>query len=133
MLSTPFGWTIKAKGCCCDIFLMKQKKGRYIYADKGTQTFFAQRDGGPIYYTHDELFPLKRYTFGALSIWGPQDPNTYLDNYYKDWQTTAKFLINHETYSYSSKTIILTDEEKVPAEPFGPLEDRIMLLYGEKE
>lgn len=132
VLPTRFGWTIKAKGCCCDIFLMKEKKGKYIYADPGTQMYFAQRDDGPIYYTQDELFPLRPYTFGALSVWGPQDPYPYLNNYYKEWQTTAKFLINHATYSYSSKTVILTDKDKVPAEPLGPLEDRVTDILGEE-
>lgn len=126
LVPKTFGWGIKAKGCCCDIFLVKQRNGRYIYADKGTQTYFAKRDGGPVYYTHDELFPLKHYRFGNLSVWGPHDPYPYLNTYYKNWETTAKFLSDHKTYSYSSVTVTLTKDDKVPAQPLGPLEDRVL-------
>lgn len=119
----PFGYTIKSPQAFLDLFFMDNKKGKYIYADKNTQTFFAKRDGGPIYYTHSELFPLKLYPFGDLKVWGPQDPIPYLNNYFKDWQTTAKFLIHHS--QYDSKVIKLTPKYLVPAKPFGPLEDRV--------
>ena len=119
----PFGYKIRGKGGFLDIFLMTNKKHRYFYADKATQCFYATRDGGPIYYTKDELFPLKEYRFGALTVWGPQDPIPYLDNYFKRWQTQARFLVNHA--QYDSKTIRLTDQDKVPAQPVGPLIDRV--------
>ena len=119
----PFGYQIKARHGYLDIFLMDIKKGRYIYADKHTSTFFATRDGWPIYYTQDELFPLKLYTFGPLKVWGPQNPLPYVDNYFKDWRTKAKFLINHT--HYDSKVIHLKPKDLIPAKPFGPLEDRV--------
>ncbi len=125
LVSKTFGWTIKAKGGFCDIFLVSKRKGTYIYADKPTSTYFAKRDDGPIYYTQDELFPLKQYPFGDLVVWGPQDPYPYLDNYYKGWRTTAKFLESHRTYSYSPKTVVLTEDDTVPAQPLGPLENRV--------
>lgn len=128
VVNMPFGWTIKGRGCCFDIFLMKKKKGRYIYADYNTSTYFATRDKGPVYYTEDELFPLKLYTFGSLEVWGPNDPIPYLDVYYKNWQSTGKFLIEHETNTYSPKKIKLTKEHLYPAQPLGPLVDRVVPL-----
>ena len=120
-----FGYQIQGRRGFFDIFLMIRKRDKYIYADKHTQTFFAKRKGGPIYLTKEELFPLKKYTFGALEVWGPQDPYPYLNNYFKGWQTKAKFFIDHGRYS--SRVIKLTDEDKVPATPLGPLDDRVKL------
>ncbi len=125
LVEMPFGWTIKRKGCCFDLFLMSRKKDRYIYSDKFTSTYFAKRDGGPVYYTQEELFPLKLYTFGALEVWGPHDPYPYLDVYYRSWRTTAKFLFDHRTNQYSPKKLKMADLGTAAAQPFGPLEDRV--------
>jgi phosphorylcholine metabolism protein LicD len=125
LLQKPFGWCIKARGASCDIFLTREKKGRYFYADKNTQTFYATRDGGPVFYWHDELFPLKLYTFGQIEVWGPHDPYTYLDVYYPSWDSTAKFLIDHKNNRYADERMKLTAQDKVPALPLGPLQDRV--------
>ena len=128
----PFGYAIKGPHSCFDIFLVIKKRDKYIYADKHTQTFFAKRDKGPIYYTEDELFPLKLYQFGALEVWGPQDPYPYLDNYYRNWNTTAKFLVDHAVYAYSPKKLRLEEADRAPAQPFGPLEERVLPFLAAK-
>ena len=132
IVQMPFGWTIKAYGCCFDIFLMRRIKDNYIYADKHTSTFFARRNGKPVYYTKDELFPLKLYPFGDLMVWGAHDPYPYTDAYYRNWRTTAKFLTKHETNTYSPKKLKLTEVDTTAAQPFGPLEDRVEKVLKER-
>lgn len=36
-----------------------------------------------------DLFPLKKYKFDELQVWGPNNPIPYLDRMYKDWRTKA--------------------------------------------
>ena len=33
-----------------------------------------------------ELYPLRRYTFGPIELWGPRDPVPYLRRAYGDWE-----------------------------------------------
>ncbi len=121
-----FGYQIRAANRHLDLFFISLEEDKYVYSDLQTRRFFPGHDGKPIYLTEDELFPLKQYTFGSLSVWGPNNPYRYLDHYYKDWRSIAKFLI--DTNVYDSKVLTLTDNEKVPARPFGPLKDSILEL-----
>lgn len=42
------------------------------------------------YYKDDEIFPLKDYKFGNLTIKGPNNPVPYLERQYGDWKTPVK-------------------------------------------
>ena len=101
---------------------------KIIYWDPNIQEYYATRDEGPVYYTPEELFPLKEYHFGELLVMGPNNPFPYLDIYYKGWRTTGLVLINHRFNIYDPCPINLTDEHKVPAMPTGPLEHRTSLI-----
>ncbi len=128
ILRLSWGYKIRAPHTDLDIFLFRKKEYGYIYMYRKIRKVFGKRDNGPIYYTEDELYPLKEYTFGELTVMGPNNPFTFVDLYFKDWRTTAKFLKSHNKQTYYSTEVILTDELKVPARPTGPLEDRIANL-----
>lgn len=51
------------------------------------------------YYTHDELFPLKKYNFGNLKLNGPNYPIAYLNRMYIEWQYFGIKTFNHKTMS----------------------------------
>ena len=44
----------------------------------------------------NELYPLKRYTFGSLKPFGPNIPDLYLERQYGDWKTPVKWDGHHE-------------------------------------
>jgi lipopolysaccharide cholinephosphotransferase len=77
------GYKVSNGVCHLDISVFEKKpngKVRYI-----TNVY-------PDYFFYEtELFPLKRYTFGPLVVWGPNNPVPYLNRGYKDWQTKAVF------------------------------------------
>lgn len=75
-----------------------------------------------IYMTQEELFPLKKYLFGQLTITGPANPHSYLDRVYQDWNTYAS--ISNHTNSLVGK-FFLTNEDRQPALPLGPLTDQL--------
>ena len=103
-----------------DIALRVERNGK-IYFDE--VKISRRREGEPVYFTKDELHPIKEYTFGAFKIHGPHDPINYLNYFYgKDWNTVAHKW-NHTVKGRT--TSVLTDEERKPAQPTGPLEDRV--------
>jgi phosphorylcholine metabolism protein LicD/ubiquinone/menaquinone biosynthesis C-methylase UbiE len=48
------------------------------------------------YYLRDELFPLKMYKLGNLSVVGPNNPIPFLNRLYPKWQTTYLFYAHKE-------------------------------------
>ena len=40
-------------------------------------------------YRNAEMFPLKKYKFGIVELWGCNDPARYLDGMYPDWKSKA--------------------------------------------
>ena len=82
-----------------------------------------------LHHLSEELFPLKQYKLGELCIMGPNNPKNYLDAYYgDDWEHTARFLRWH-TWDWLPETVILTDADKMPAQPTTPLLDRTAELF----
>ena len=59
------------------------------------------------YYTHDELFPLKKYKLGELTLDGPNYPIGYLNRMYPDWQHFGIQTFNHKTMSAANYKISL--------------------------
>jgi lipopolysaccharide cholinephosphotransferase len=102
-----------------DVFITFRQNNKIYYKQSG----WGQRDGEPLYLTMQELYPITQYPFGAITINAPADPIPHLDaKYGKNWPTTAhKF--NHLTNN--KETITLTDTDKYPAQPLGPLKDRV--------
>lgn len=124
-----FGYKISGKKAFLDIFFMSSSQNNtYVYSSKIARKTFLTIQREFVSYKEKDLFPLKLYPFGSLQVWGPHNPISYLDNYYTDWRTTAKFLLKHQ--KYDMHIIHLTQSDMLPAQPFGPLENRIMPLLN---
>lgn len=109
-------YPFKSTGVNLDVFLTVKKRKKIVY-----KYHWFKRDDKPIFVTYDELYPLKLYQFGEIQIYGPNNPVPYLDaSFGKDWPDTAK-KYNHKTKE--KETIKLEENDKVPAEPTGPLTD----------
>ena len=70
-------------------FIEKNNKDEYRYSSEYTRRVWPN-----YYYKHNELFPLKRYSFGKKSeqfyLTGPSNPEPYLNRAYgNNWKTTA--------------------------------------------
>lgn len=96
-----------------DIMLMTRKGDRYVWDFPGMPHIFWEKD---------DLFPLKKYQFGMLQVYGPNNPIPYLNIAYSHWQTEA-VMSNH--FYFGGPTVPLLYEHMVPAEPMGPLENNI--------
>ena len=48
-----------------------------------------------------ELYPLRRYTFGPIELWGPRDPAPYLRRAYGDWETGRVMFARSQPRLYS--------------------------------
>ena len=122
-----------------DVFIMVEENKK-IYFEK-RKAARGMRKGDFIFFTADELFPLREYTFGELTVYGPNNPINYLNYKYPGWRHTAnKF--NHgqfyrSTNKYKSKRrkgkkvvyegikMPCNAKNNRPAKPTGPLEDRV--------
>lgn len=99
-----------------DIFLLTKEDN--IFVLHNTVWY---RQGKEYFYYEDELFPLKKYQFGEIKVYGPAKPINYLNDYYPNWKNTA-LIYNHQGIPHTSKKI--SSKDRVPAQPTGPLEDR---------
>jgi len=125
---TTIGGKFKLNYPFLDIFFEVRRNGK-IYFDMGENNRYNNyhahflREGDQPFFTNNELYPLKEYTFGEIKIYGPNNPIRWLNSFYgKNWNQTAH-LYNHHIGNMGS--IKLTDEDRKPAQPTGPLEDRV--------
>jgi lipopolysaccharide cholinephosphotransferase len=109
-----------------DIFLTELRDGSVYYIK--TRFLWGKRDGGEIYITADELYPLKDYQFGSFVVKGPHNPIPYLHSAYKkDCLEVA-----YQSFSHANESKIrrikkmLTEQDKVPAMPIGPIQKHAM-------
>ncbi len=117
-----------------DILFTTKRGNKLIYADVKAQNEF-KRAGETWYITEDELYPLKNYTFGALEVKGPNNPYLFLAEFYgKDWFDIAYVFYLDSKYQWGKKKvrIQLSDKERQPAKPFGPLADSVSKLLAKK-
>jgi lipopolysaccharide cholinephosphotransferase len=59
------------------------------------------------YYLEDELFPLKKYKFGNMYLYGPNYPLKHLDRMYSNWRIVGKQNTDHKTGKRTNITIRL--------------------------
>lgn len=105
-----------------DIFFTVERKNKIFY-DPRRNVYWIKRDGGPIYITKDELYPLKEYQFGEITLLGPNNPNPFLNcSFGHNWPNVAHKW-NH--FTDQREIVVLTEKDKLPAQPTGPLEDRV--------
>lgn len=60
------------------------------------------------YFTETELFPLRDYQFGPLTLKGPNDAISYLDRAYPNWRSTSSTWSAELTYYINSKKLDMT-------------------------
>lgn len=113
-----------------DIFLTKMKNNKIFYARTSHVGQWGRREGEPIFIKQEELYPRKRYTFGLLQILGPHDPLPFLTCLYgSDWDRVAAYWYDHQIEKWLGVTkVMLAESDRVPAQPLGPLEDRVAAL-----
>jgi phosphorylcholine metabolism protein LicD len=115
---------------CLDIFIFHKDKesDRLIYTDISMRTKYPHD-----YFYEDELFPLKKYQFGEIEVYGPHDSKRNLDRMYPEWDKYAVIYHSHGHHNTSISNItlktkfILTPELLKPAMPTGPLKNRVNL------
>ena len=97
-----------------DVFLYKKIKSLYIPAFKLVREIWPNA-----YYNEKDVYPLKQYAFGDITIPGIANHQKYLDRMYgKDWNTVAYRQYDHQ--KEEEVTIVkvkLTKNDRVPAEP----------------
>ncbi len=106
---------------CCDVFMMAKDGDKFHYYSPEAYKRW------PAYVFEKDLFPLKKYKFGDLEVWGPKTPAPYLTLLYGNWrnvayQQTEDHLAPGER---SSIPFTLTEKDLEPAQPTGPLKDRL--------
>lgn len=92
----------------------------------GDYGLFGYRNNDEIFITRDELYPLKEYQLGEIKVMGAQNPMPYLYTLYgNDCMDVGYQWHNHEDGLQKIKAgkITLTEKDKVPAQPTGPLRE----------
>ncbi|MBA3953978.1 LicD family protein [Candidatus Dependentiae bacterium] len=123
-----------------DIFLMHEKNNNlyHQYSTTDNPFIWGKRDGGPIYIRPEELFPLKNYTFGSLSIKGPANGAKRLNYIYgTQWNTSAMQDHTHNPALALDELAQrqLDNDMRQPARPYGPLQETVstyLKLYPKK-
>ena len=73
-----------------DIFITKEENNLIKYISEKALNIW-QND----YFTHTELYPLKKYQFENYVVYGPNNPIPYLNRLYPNWETKAIKTYDH--------------------------------------
>ncbi|BBM91780.1 phosphorylcholine transferase LicD [Rickettsia conorii subsp. heilongjiangensis] len=114
------------KKACLDIFVFHKENDKFVLFNQ------SMRNKYPNDFFYDyELYPLKKYKFGSIEVYGPSEYKENLNRQYLEWDKYAIIYSPHSLHlpllsNIEKKTkFILTPELLKPAQPFSPLEDRI--------
>ncbi len=115
----------KKNGPCMDVFIMHNREGKILLTNLIARAKFVDD-----YFLEGEIYPLKKYKFGELEIWGPKNYKNYLDRQYPEWDRYATIQQPHGWYVWISNVekktkFTLSDEFLKPSMPTGPLTDRV--------
>lgn len=126
IIDMPFGYKIYARFEGLDILITENIDGRIMLQREEVKTWWGRRGQHQIHFREEELFPLKLYSFGAIEVYGPQNPYPFLFHNYGDDCLTKGFIqVSHGGNTYHPVGVVLSDEHKKPGMPIGPLEDRV--------
>lgn len=111
---------------CIDIFIFRQKGNKFLYSNLRTLGRFPND-----FFYVNELFPLRKYQFGKIEIYGPNEFKGNLDRAYPEWDKYAVIQQPHNFHVTLSpiekKTkFTLTPKLLEPAKPTEPLENRVI-------
>ena len=100
-----------------DIILTYQEDNKIFYSCKNLQKAY-RRDGLPLYFTNEELYPLRLSKFGLFNVVIANNPHPYLFYAYGS---------NYLTHAHDSilQKVLLLEADRVPAQPMGPLKNRV--------
>jgi len=114
------------KKVCLDIFIFHKKQNKFIHTNLTTRNKYPN----DFFYDY-ELYPLKKYKFGSIEVYGPFDPIGNLNRQYPEWDKYAVIEHSHSLHlpflsNIEKKTkFILTPELLKPAKTTMPLKDRV--------
>lgn len=127
-----FGYTIYSDNAILDVFITINDEGKIRYERDKVKAWWGRRDTLPMYIFESELYPLTRYRFGELWVYGPHNPYPYLFALYgHDCLNIGYLQTSHSGNEYAPGSMRLTAEHKKPAQPLRPLEDRITKEFFE--
>lgn len=66
---------------CIDIFLYVEKNGEFVLDSPANRKLFPN-----CIFKKKDLFPLKEFKYGDLTITGPNNPEQFLNDYYGNWK-----------------------------------------------
>jgi phosphorylcholine metabolism protein LicD len=113
--------TDRLHNVCCDVFLTAKDGGKVIYHSPGARKFWSY------YFLEKDLWPLKKYPFGEIEVWGPKAPEPYLTLQYGNWRTIAYEGGRHLEQGKGSRVpFVPTEKDLEPGKPTGPLKDRVV-------
>lgn len=105
---------------CCDVFLTAKDGEKIMYFSPGA------RHHWQYYFVEQDLFPLKKYPFGKIEVWGPKNPEPYLTMQYGNWRTIAYQGGRHISQGDMNRIPFSpTENDLKPGQPTGPLKDRV--------
>ena len=107
---------------CCDVFTTVKEGEKVVYYSPGARKHWTY------YFLESDLFPLKKYQFGEIEVWGPNTPEPYLTMQYGNWKTLAyQQQEGHlEPGAKSRVPFTPTGKDLDPGKPTGPLKDRVI-------
>jgi lipopolysaccharide cholinephosphotransferase len=112
-LDSPVIGNVKHGFPSLDIFNMEFDKGKIKYSSNKARNLWPKE-----YFYPEELFPLKKYTFGEIEVYGANNYKKYLDRAYKNWYTVAYREYDHEKREeVETVKVKLKDKDRVPAKP----------------
>jgi cytidyltransferase-like protein len=110
---------------CIDVFLTIVKDDKIQY-DPNRDVDWMHRDGGPLYVTNEELYPLKAYWFGECIVLGPNNPTPFLNACFgTNWFNQGVSWNHFFPIKEEDRLVELTSLDRVPAQPTGPLYNRV--------
>lgn len=68
---------------------------------KNNRTRYNKNRWEKCFHTTNSLYPLKTYKMNKLTVFGPNNPNGYLDSCYKNWRKEA-----YKSYDHSKEKIL---------------------------
>jgi len=104
-----------------DIILTYQNDDKIFYSCEKLQKKY-RREKLPLYFTEQELYPLQEINFGVCKVIAPINPHPYL--YY----AYGSDYLTHAICANNSIKIELSEQDKMPALPLGPLKDRVQCI-----
>lgn len=107
-----------------DVFIMEEVDGKYFYLAKES---WGKRDNEAIYIRVDEVNKPRLVPFGNLKVFIPDNPTPFLNSLYgpKWFRVAYQTHLHHENLPDVVK-VELTDEDRIPAQPTGPLIDKVI-------